>query len=237
MIASQHEVPQSVPILSKGKHRNPRKGACFMELASYLAGERWSDHPRCTHPLLAELARLVNDCTSDERRSRLAPMIPSVIGLTGDDLRTDARIALLSARMALPVASADRQNVLAVSVLTAEHVLGGLDGRPAGHLEPESQRALEQAPLAADWARTLVVEAGIRVNGFRRHSAPNSVRCAVRGIAEACVAEPDDLLHQLLSDVIEDCASVRERDDARVGLDEARWDSACRLTVPTRAGR
>ncbi len=29
-----------------------------MELASYLAGERWSDHPACTHPLLAEAARL-----------------------------------------------------------------------------------------------------------------------------------------------------------------------------------
>jgi len=28
-----------------------------MEFASYLAGERWSDHPACTHPLLAVLAR------------------------------------------------------------------------------------------------------------------------------------------------------------------------------------
>ena len=43
----------AVPVLSRGKHRNPRKGACFMEFASYLAGEPWSDHPACTHPLLA----------------------------------------------------------------------------------------------------------------------------------------------------------------------------------------
>ena len=34
-----------------------------MELASYLAGERWSAHPPCTHPLLAALARDVNDHT------------------------------------------------------------------------------------------------------------------------------------------------------------------------------
>jgi hypothetical protein len=27
-----------------------------MEFASYLAGERWSDRPACTRPLLAELA-------------------------------------------------------------------------------------------------------------------------------------------------------------------------------------
>jgi hypothetical protein len=43
-----HHHPQSpalLPVLSRGKHRNPRKGACFMEFASLLAGERWSDHP------------------------------------------------------------------------------------------------------------------------------------------------------------------------------------------------
>src|SRR2546430_6952780 len=87
-------VPEIVPLLSRGKHRNPRKGACFMELASVLAGERWSDHPACTHPLLAALARHVNDYTSDAGRRRLAELIPSVIGLTSDDPRVDARIAL-----------------------------------------------------------------------------------------------------------------------------------------------
>jgi hypothetical protein len=50
---SDHDVqpPDLLPILSPGKHRSPRTGACFMELASLLAGERWSDHPACTHPL------------------------------------------------------------------------------------------------------------------------------------------------------------------------------------------
>ena len=62
------DLPELVPILSRGKHRSPRKGACFMEMASYLAGERWSDHPRCTHPLLASVGRLVNDLTSDASR-------------------------------------------------------------------------------------------------------------------------------------------------------------------------
>ena len=53
MSKAQPQLPDLLPVLSRGKHRNPRKGACFMELASYLAGERWSDHPACTHPLLA----------------------------------------------------------------------------------------------------------------------------------------------------------------------------------------
>src|SRR5262245_48761715 len=111
------DVPDVVPVLSPGKHRTPRKGACFMEMASYLAGERWSDHPRCTHPLVAMAARLVNDNTSDEYRQRLSELIPSVIGLTTSDPRADARIALCCATRALPIARAERQHVLAVSVL------------------------------------------------------------------------------------------------------------------------
>ena len=31
--------PDVMPILSPGRHRSPRRGACFMELASYLAGD------------------------------------------------------------------------------------------------------------------------------------------------------------------------------------------------------
>src|ERR671925_574081 len=137
--------PGLLPTLSRGKHRNPRKGACFMEFASVLAGERWSDHPACTHPLLAAVARHVNDFTSDDGRSRLAPLIPAVIGLTGDDLHIDARIALRSATMALPVVAAERQRVMAVSVLASERVLAALDGRPVGALQEQSRRALADA--------------------------------------------------------------------------------------------
>src|SRR5215207_9185013 len=134
--------PHLLPILSPGKHRSPRTGACFMEFASLLAGERWSDHPACTHPLLAVVARHVNDHTSDAGRQRLTHLIPSVIGLTGEGLHIDARIAWGSATMALPVVAAERQRVMAVSVLSCERVLAGLDGRPVGALQEQSRSAL-----------------------------------------------------------------------------------------------
>src|SRR5262245_51326101 len=118
-----------LPVLSRGKHRRPRKGACFMEFASYLAGERWSDHPACTHPLLAELARQVNDHTSDRARQALVGLVPDVIGVTGSDLHIDARIALRCARTALPVVSEDRQRIMANGVLACERLLADLDGR------------------------------------------------------------------------------------------------------------
>src|SRR5689334_15220545 len=139
-------VPDGVPVLSRGKHRSPRRGACFMEYASYLAGERWSDHPACTHPLLAELARQVNDHVSDVARQELVELVPDVIGVTGSDLHIDARIALRAAQTALPIAPEEWQRVLAVAVLTCEQLLAELDGPAAGPLRVESREALALAP-------------------------------------------------------------------------------------------
>ena len=226
---SYHDVqpPDLFPILSPGKHRSPRTGACFMELASLLAGERWSDHPACTHPLLAAVARQVNDHTSDASRQRLAQLIPSVIGLTGEDLHIDAQIALRSAIMALPVVTAERQRVMAVSVLTCERVLTGLDGRAPGSLEQQSRLALADVPHAAEWADQFT--GGVRPShkGFRRQAAPTIVQDAVQGIAQACVPDPDGMLRGLLIQAIEVCAAWSGRDPDHGGVvDHTLWGSA-----------
>jgi hypothetical protein len=223
-------VPDLLPVLSRGKHRSPRRGACFMELASYLAGERWSDHPDCTHPLLAALARHVNDCTTDPARPRLAGLIPSVIGLTSDDPRLDVRLTLRAAAEALPVAAADRQRVMAVAVLTCQQVLAELDGRPpTGPIVERAQQALGQAPHAAAWARRYAGGNSIPLRAFRRHAAPSAVRYAVEGIARACVNDPDRRLHDLLAAAIDD---TREwlRPEPVAAPDPAAWAAACRLT-------
>ena len=202
-----------------------------MELASYLAGEKWSDHPRCTHSLLSSLARSVNDCTTDAGRSRLAVLIPSVIGLTGDDLRIDAAIALRAARVALPVVSADRQRVMAVAVLTADRILGELNGRSQGSLDQASRQVLDDAPDAARWARHFSREIGVSPHGFCRHSAPSTVRTAVLAVADACVPDPDRLLHDMLAGAIGDVERIvgRAGSAAEVGQDE--WAQLCSLTA------
>jgi hypothetical protein len=219
--------PDLLPILSPGKHRRPRTGACFMELVSLLAGERWSDHPACTHPLLAAVARHVNDHTSDAGRQRLAQLIPSVIGLTGEDPHIDARMALRSATMALPVVAANRQRVMAVSVLACDRVLAELDGRAAGSLEEQSRLALAEVPQAAGWAYQFT--SGVRPShkGFRRQAAPTIVQDAVEGIAQACVPDPDGMLRGLLVQAIGVCAAWigRGRDCGGV-VDHSLWVSA-----------
>ena len=146
MLTKHADSKDYLPVLSRGKHRRPRQGACFMEFASYLAGERWSDHPACTHPLLGLLARKVNDHISDEARQGLIGLVPDVIGLSGSDLRIDARIALRAARSVLPVVAAERQRVMAVGILTSERVIADLDSCPDAPMSQQSRDALARSP-------------------------------------------------------------------------------------------
>jgi len=206
MVTREAASPDFVPMLSRGKHRHPRRGACFMEFASYLAGERWSDHPSCTHPLLARLARLVNDYTGDSRRQRLVELVPDVIGLTSDDVRVDLRITLRAALSAVPVVAEERQRSMASAVLVADRLLAQVEGRPPGHLEDESRRTLARAPHAARWAEEMVATLPISLSRFRRHGAPAAVLYAVDGIAKSCVPDPEGMLHDLLGHAIHDVA-------------------------------
>jgi hypothetical protein len=209
-------VPDFMPILSRGKHRQMRKGACFMELASYLAGEKWSDHPKCTHPLLGALARMVNDHVGDEVRQELVPMVPTVIGLQGRNPWTDARIARECALTALPIVSASGQSVAAVGVLRSERVLNSLAGRPHDPLSARAADVLGCAPRAHDWARTF---SGVRwgdSKSFVRRSAPAIVTASVSHISVATVPDPERTLVDLLRRCIELC-----REDTTLAAVEA----------------
>jgi hypothetical protein len=60
-----------------------------MEYVSVLSGGKFTDHPRCTHPALATLARLVNDWIDEEEaRSQLALLAPDLIDTGKGDPRT-----------------------------------------------------------------------------------------------------------------------------------------------------
>jgi hypothetical protein len=187
-------IPAGVPILMAGRHRGPRQGACFMEFASYLAGERWSDHPECTHPLLAALSRDVNDLTSDRARGMLLPLVHRVVGLRDADSH---RIALLAAGAAMAVANYDRQRALAVGVLLA------LDAGGPADLAAE---AFAGAPDTERWARHQLAIG--RWHGFSERTAEAIVHTSAVGIALACVTDADERLRTLLERVIEDAEQL-----------------------------
>jgi hypothetical protein len=196
-------VPDGVPVLSRGRHRSPRKGACFMEMASFLAGERWSDHPECTHPVLATLARCVNDMLDETHRQRLVTMIPEVVGLNPDDPRVATALVLTTARAALPVSAEERQNVMALAILNAEGILAEQDGHSPGQLSKASRAALASSPAAERWARIHLARMGFNAAAVRPANAAKVVALAVDGIARACVDDPEERLVRLLRDGID----------------------------------
>lgn len=199
-------VPDGVPILSRGRHRNARKGACFMEMASFLAGEKWSDHPPCTHPLLAGLARVVNDTLPDGERGRIAPFIPDVVGLTSPSIQLDLAITVRATAAAMPVAAAERQNVMACALTTCERLLNDRGGA-----EPELRQLIQDArrsaPGATAWARKNSPSVLVTEATFRRRIAPQIVRYAVDGLANACIDDSHDRLVALLCDTIADVST------------------------------
>ncbi|MCD2195278.1 hypothetical protein LQ327_18065 [Actinomycetospora endophytica] len=81
--------PDGLPVLSAGRHHGPRQGSCVMEYVSVLAGEPWSDRPRCTDRALAELARRVNDGVRPAVRPELAGLAPRLVGAVGPEKATD----------------------------------------------------------------------------------------------------------------------------------------------------
>ncbi len=221
--AGQYDI---LPLLERGKHRNPRKGACFMELASYLAGERWSDSPQCTHPLLAHVARMVNDFTDDESRPRLAILIPSVIGLQSQDPRWDHELTLLAAAHALPVAAEPNQRSLAVGMLACERLYAALEGRPPGSLTERTRSSFREVPMAEKWARVFMTSA--RSPGSQT-PGPTVIEVAVRSIAFACVPDPADRLHALLTESIDLCRALSGLHDDRMDeLSPDTWRRVCR---------
>jgi hypothetical protein len=208
-----------------------------MEYASFLAGERWTDHPRCTHPLLAGVARSVNDHISENARPRLVALIPSVIGLTGDDPRVDAGIAIRCAATALPVVAEHRQRALAAGLISARRVLAQLETDGPSGLDltdvlDQAQAALSRAPRATSWAREFTTETRLSAGALQKRSAPCIVRVAVVGIAEACIPDPDTLLYDLLDTVVRDCTDWLRAGPRLPGSDELELtDTASRASV------
>lgn len=192
-----NRMPEGMPVLSAGRHRTPRQGACFMEFASYLAGERWSDHPACTHPTVAALARDVNDVSSAAGRALLTTLIPRVVGLTIDDPQFGMAVALGAARAALPVASMERQRALAVALLSFDPDLS------AG-----TRAAFAQSPDLERWGRDYLASSRFAPKASAR-TAEAIVHTAVTGIAKACIEDPDARLRALLESTITAAEAAR----------------------------
>jgi hypothetical protein len=183
-------VPDMVPVLSPGKHRHPGKGACFMEMASWLAGEKWSDHPQCTDPVLAELAREVNDHLDAEHRARIVPMIPDVIGTTSSDPRLPLQISRMAA-IAVLRQDSPHEGLAVLALLHSEAALNVIAGRPVDQLSDDALAALDGHTDATKWARSFTGQVGRhRRTGTGSRADRRASAAAVRTSVAALAAAP-----------------------------------------------
>jgi hypothetical protein len=77
--------------LAPGGHDSPRDGVCVVELASVLAGERFSDRPDCVDHVIGGYLRSFNDRASHAERQRLLPYAERAVGSCGDRKATHLR--------------------------------------------------------------------------------------------------------------------------------------------------
>jgi hypothetical protein len=76
MTAATHQTVR----LARGEHADPSQGACVMELASMLANEPFSDHPRSVCPVIAGFLRTYNDGVDSTRRQELYRFASAAVG-------------------------------------------------------------------------------------------------------------------------------------------------------------
>ena len=164
--------------LARGKHSAPQHGACVMELASMLAGERFSDRPRSVSPVIAAFLRGYNDLVDERRRQDLIRYAAEAVGTAASEEVELARVRRLvqwadersreSPRpivlgafgslwtRRLPPTDPDSAGVYAIRSIHRgsgrihRHVLALLDELIAmGGREPVPARPQERAPTAA----------------------------------------------------------------------------------------
>ncbi len=167
-----------------------------MEVASVLAGERWSDHPRCAHPVLAAAARSVNDLMSERELHRLEPLVPLVIGTADPDPGHATRLARFCLEWVGDIDSRHRV-ALDGSALTAELLL---EVAPPAVIEARHTRQ----------ARELNRQLSPTLEAYARRAAPRVAVLASEVIAEAS-SEPDTALRDFLEGLLRFAQEDRRR--------------------------
>ena len=99
----------TMDLLGPGTHTDPRQGCNVLELASVLAGERWSTSPQSVHPALATAAEAVNDLLTDDRKRLLVPLAQWLPGTNSADPRIWPAVASACIRAGLASAPGPNQ--------------------------------------------------------------------------------------------------------------------------------
>ena len=177
---------QRPPSLSRGAHLSPEDGTCLMEAVAMAADLPFSDAPACIPALLAHLARLANDASSESGRQPLSTLIPALVATRTDDSRQAARVAAHVALACTTFGLAQRPTLL----------LAWLHRRAAREVQLEGpERSAAGRPLAAAHASR---RARIRRRLFVSGPGARAVEAAVDTCLRLPLRERDAALSALL---------------------------------------
>jgi hypothetical protein len=122
----------TMDLLGRGPHTDPCHGCNVLELASVLAGERWSTSPQSVHPALAKVAETLNDLLTDDRTRLLVPLAPWLLGTNSADPRIWPAMASACIRTALTSAPGPDQPRLLAELNRARELLALVSSASGG---------------------------------------------------------------------------------------------------------
>lgn len=191
--------------LSRGRHKDPADGACLLEAASVLAGERWTDRPAGVHPVLAAVARRVNDETSPAGRDALLPLAARVLGTADADPGASARVVDACARAALASSRGSARGDVSGGSTAAR--------RPDLARRRALARAVRRARRRCRRGPETTRAADLTELLYCRVVAPEQAAEATTALARTSGGERDEVLRRLLTT----CVALCEPDSAARG--------------------
>jgi hypothetical protein len=168
--------------LRRGSHSSPDEGMCVMEAVSYVAGEEFSDSPKCACPVISAFMRSLNDSSKYKQRQQLKPYILRLVDTNkGEEV-------------------AERRLMLCVDWLIREYTPAWLD---LANLSDEANSLRSLAPVLTPEA---IVQAIPAITAAKEKSA--AVRVAAWAAASAILKPPSEKLRTSSFDLLDRMLAV-----------------------------
>ena len=187
--------------LLKGAHDKPNGEfqACVMEAVAFVAGEPWSDHPKCASPVIGAFMRVWNDGLNEDDRNRLLkPLIVKLVGTRGSKALENRRATMAAdwfIRVQTPawlrLAKLDKHADLLASMPEITDFSKAPSLMPA--LTAERTDAYAAWAAAGDAARAAAVDAA-------GDAARDAARDALRPTVEALQASALELVERMIAE-------------------------------------
>ncbi len=154
VIPDRLEKVQELPLL-KGGHEPPNGEIqmCVMEAVSFVAGEPWSDHPKCASEVIGAFLRTWNDQLKDEDRQRLKPYVIKLVATAASRevelKRSWMALDWLARAQAVAWLKLAKLEAAAEAIAALPEIVDSATARAA---QPTLERGRQAAARAAAWA-------------------------------------------------------------------------------------